>query len=107
MISHSPITTKAVLLQALADGPGYGRSLIARVLEDYGLVLHMGSVYPALLCLDDDGLIKVKRGMGGEDRSIWYELTKKGERLVEEHKLLVLKMFMKSKPKVTYEDSLY
>jgi DNA-binding PadR family transcriptional regulator len=88
-----PVTTKAALLQALhRDGPGCGVDLIKRVKLFAGLKLCMGSVYPALVLLDDYGFIREKRGER-VGRKIVYELTAKGKRASVAERLAVGKLF--------------
>ena len=52
---EAPVTTRVALLQALRDGPGYGRELILRVAEaSEGMVrLSPARVYAALDALAD------------------------------------------------------
>lgn len=89
-----PVTTKAALLQALLGKPGYGRDLILRVLKDSGIKLHVGSVYPALYSLEDDGLVRsVKRSKKAPQGTECYQLTKRGERKADEHRRKVALLY--------------
>ena len=78
---ETPLSARAALLQALAV-PGYGLDLIARVRRASGgrVRLRMGSVYPALLSLERQGLVRRRRVDGrrrGRPRQ-YYELTVPG-----------------------------
>ena len=79
---NTPLSAKAALLQGLAV-PGYGLELIERVRRgSAGLVrLRLGSVYPALRAMEQEGLLAVRRmratKRGGRPRR-YYELTPRG-----------------------------
>lgn len=86
------ITAKAALLQALIQGPGYGRELIDRVKKrtNGSVVLGPGSVYPALRDLEQDGLLESEEGeplveRAGRPRR-YYKLTAIGARAALEQK---------------------
>ena len=76
--------TAVALVQALRDGPGYGRELIRRVasLTEGELRLSPGRVYPALKSLAAARLISRRRvsagGARGARSRICYELTERG-----------------------------
>ena len=75
------VSARAALLQALIV-PGFGLDLIARVRRGSGgrVRLRMGSVYPALLSLERQGLVRRRRVDGrrrGRPRR-YYELTLSG-----------------------------
>src|SRR5687767_11112318 len=80
-----PISAQAALLQALTTGKGYGLELIERVKERTkgAVVLHQGSIYPALRSLERQGFIRSWDGgdtppeRGGRPRR-YYELTAEG-----------------------------
>jgi PadR family transcriptional regulator PadR len=79
----TPLSARAALLQALTV-PGYGLDLIERVRRGSGgrVSLRMGSVYPALLSLERQGLVRRRRIEGrrrGRPRR-YYELTVAGVR---------------------------
>lgn len=81
-----PISSKAALLQALVTGPGFGLELIERVKERTkgAVVLHQGSIYPALRDLEREGFLRSWDGettpdRGGRPRR-YYELTAEGRR---------------------------
>lgn len=81
-----PISAKAALLQALISKPGYGLDLIERVKNRTkgAVVLHQGSIYPALRDLERQGLLRSWDGettpdRGGRPRR-YYELTAEGRR---------------------------
>lgn len=83
----TPITAKAVLLQVLLEGPGYGTELRDRASRRTKGAINIlqGSLYPALRHLEEDGYI---RAVG--DKTIRaYELTKFGKALaLEQQKTL-------------------
>jgi PadR family transcriptional regulator PadR len=81
-----PLTAKAALLQALVQGEGFGLELIERVKERTNgeILLHQGSVYPALRALEREGLVESYEGeplpeRGGRPRR-YYHLTAEGAR---------------------------
>jgi len=91
-----PITAKAALLQVLVRGEGYGLELIERVEKhtDGKMVLHQGSVYPALRALEREGLIKSFKGAplperGGRPRR-YYKLTAEGAKAAVQHREVIL-----------------
>ncbi|MEE9132522.1 MAG: helix-turn-helix transcriptional regulator [Gemmatimonadota bacterium] len=55
-----PITAKTALLQELCAGPGYGLELIRRLYKSSGGRFRFleGAVYPALVALEREGLIR-------------------------------------------------
>ena len=74
----TPLSARAALLQALTV-PGYGLDLIERVRRSSGggILLRMGSVYPALASLESAGLVR-HRAVGAPRRGRprrYYELT--------------------------------
>lgn len=81
---NGPVTTRAALLQALRDGPGYGRELIGRVARLTGgrLRLSEARVYLALKALEKAGLAKASRvapgGRRGARARTYYDLTLRG-----------------------------
>jgi DNA-binding PadR family transcriptional regulator len=81
---EAPVTTRVALLQALRDGPGYGRELIRRVgrMTEGALRLTPGRVYPALKALAADRLIVPRRvspgGTRGARSRTYYDLTPRG-----------------------------
>jgi len=81
---EAPITTRAALLQALRDGPGYGRELIRRVqhMSEGRVRLSEGRVYPVLKALEEEGLVGasevVPRGRRGARSRTYYDLTLRG-----------------------------
>ena len=81
-----PVSAKAALLQALISKPGYGLDLIERVKDrtNGALLLHQGSIYPALRALEREGLLRSWDGettpeRGGRPRR-YHELTAEGRR---------------------------
>jgi DNA-binding PadR family transcriptional regulator len=78
------ITTRVAVLQALRDGPGYGRELIDRVGRITGGLLRLSParVYPSLQRLEDEGLVVSRyispKGARGARSRRYYELTPEG-----------------------------
>ena len=84
---RNPFSAKAALLQALTTGPGYGLELLERISDRTGdrVRLRLGSLYPALRALQQEGLVRSwdrSRRRGRPRR--YYELTIKGIRSAEE-----------------------
>lgn len=95
----SPLNAKTTLLQALDFADGYGLELIERVKEWTGgrMVLHQGSVYPALRALENDGLVRSYEHLtfsvkGGRPR-IYYTLTAAGRGVASEQFEIVHSLF--------------
>lgn len=98
---ESPLTAKAVLLQALAtDGPAYGAKIIKRVksMTKDKLTLHSGSVYPALTALQKEGLV-TKQADAENGRACYYALTTKGKAEARRQRDLVRIVFFPSEKK--------
>jgi DNA-binding PadR family transcriptional regulator len=83
------ITSRTAILQALRQGPGYGRQLMRRVDAVTGgrASLAPGSVYPTLKALEKARLVRkwtviAGRARGGRARA-YYELTVVGIREAE------------------------
>jgi DNA-binding PadR family transcriptional regulator len=81
---ETPLSAKAALLQSLTV-PGYGLDLLKRVQRDSaGLIrLRLGSIYPALRAMEQEGLVAVRPGQSGGHRGRprrYYELTLRGVR---------------------------
>jgi len=92
------VTARAALLQALREGPAYGRELVRRIARaTSGRVRFAeGSIYPALRRLQGDRLVRrwsvvPGRRRGGRARR-YYELTERGVRAsdAERRDLLLL-----------------
>lgn len=94
----TPFSTKAVILQELAEGTGYGSAMMDRVKErtEERLSLHSGSVYPALVAMEKEGLIRKKKG-AEVGRACYYYLTAKGRKLAEEQRLLAKIIFVEAR----------
>ena len=96
---EAPISTKAAILAALAEESGYGSAIMDRVAGDTEgkMTLHSGSVYPALVSLEREGFIRKRKdltaGSTVANRACYYELTKKGRDLVEEHRRIAMAVF--------------
>lgn len=95
----APVTAKAALLQALADGEGFGLELVSRVRERTAgkLELGSGSVYPALRELEREGLVASREAdplpeRGGRPRR-YYKLTAEGVRALRETRAVVRGLF--------------
>lgn len=79
-----PLTTRAVLLQLLREGPRYGAELCQRFkkLTDGRVRLAPGRVYPVLKELEGKGILRafrvVPRGRRGGRARIYYDLTPRG-----------------------------
>jgi transcriptional regulator len=71
-------------LQTLGPLHGYG---IARRIEqtsEHALVLNYGTIYPALLKLEQDGYIKSEWGVSDNNRKAkFYKLTRAGQKQLE------------------------
>lgn len=83
------VTARTAILQALRQGPGYGRLLMRRVSTATGgrASLAPGSVYPVLKALGKARLVRkwtviAGRARGGRART-YYELTVAGVREAE------------------------
>lgn len=79
------------LLQALVPSDGYGLELIERVRVTTvdRILLHQGTIYPALRTLERNGLVVGYDGespavTGGRPRR-YYKLTSAGQRAAVEH----------------------
>ncbi|MGH9320018.1 MAG: PadR family transcriptional regulator [Vicinamibacteria bacterium] len=80
----SPLTTRVALLQALREGPGYGKDLIRRVarMTSGAMRLSPARVYPCLQTLAREGLATARTVTPGRSRGArarrYYELTPLG-----------------------------
>src|SRR5919107_128452 len=75
-----------VLRTLAAMGPQHGFGLAKRILQvsEGVLDLNQGTLYPALLRLEQRGWIKSSWGVSDNNRKAkFYELTRQGERQVE------------------------
>ncbi|HWM95219.1 MAG TPA: PadR family transcriptional regulator [Thermoanaerobaculia bacterium] len=100
MSAPTRIDPKTALLQALVSGDGYGLELIQRVkVRNAGkVVLHQGSIYPALRALEQDGLVESYESepmaeRGGRPR-IYYRLTGEGRRAALEERPSLIGLFV-------------
>jgi PadR family transcriptional regulator PadR len=98
------VTARTAILQALREGPGYGRLLMRRVGAATGgrASLAPGSVYPTLRALERDGLVRTwtviaGRARGGRART-YYELTMAGIREAELEAAALLGMTLAGRP---------
>lgn len=89
---EGPVTTRGALLQALRDGPAYGRELIRRVerMTAGRLRLSEARVYPLLKALVQAGLATATRvapkGRRGARSRTYYDLTVRGVELSGEER---------------------
>lgn len=98
----APVFTQAALLETLLLGKGYGSSLAKHIsnVTNGAMRLKSGSLFPALLNLEEDGLIQK---VSGEVRSgigrprVYYELTSLGKQIARENRKIVLAIFSDSK----------
>ncbi len=94
----SPLTARAIALQLLTDGEGFGLDLIerARAKTSGAVVPKQGSLYPALAALKDDGLAVVVREEPRQGRPARiYVLTDKGQEVAAAQRAAVLALFGK------------
>ena len=81
---ESPVTTRAAVLLALRDGPGYGLELIRRVARQSGGLIRLSGarVYPALKALEEERLVTssivAPKGRRGARARTYYDLTVAG-----------------------------
>jgi DNA-binding PadR family transcriptional regulator len=89
----SPLSTQAVLLTELERKFASGAEIIERINQRVALKLSAGSVYPALLNMEGERLIKRKLVRGGrrssEGRALYFELTAKGRRQARLNRMLI------------------
>ena len=100
------ITARAALLQALREGPGYGRELVRRISRASAGRLRFaeGSIYPALRRLATARLVRSwavvpGRRRGGRART-YYELTERGVRVSEADRAALLRLAAPESPHV-------
>ena len=98
------ITARTALLQALREGPGYGRELVRRIRRASAGRLRFaeGSIYPALRRLDAARLVRTwgvvpGRRRGGRART-YYELTERGVRASEADRAVLLRLAAPESP---------
>src|SRR5262245_16884303 len=81
-------TLDLLILHTLQRGPlhGYAIAQTIHLLSDAVLKVEEGSLYPALYRLELDGAIAASWGVSENNRRAkYYELTKRGRKLVAEH----------------------
>ena len=83
-------TLDTLVLRVLADAPLHGYA-VARRLEDAGLPVEEGSLYPALYRLEKRGLLRAEWGTSElERRAKFYHITPKGRTtLIEDGRALL------------------
>ena len=76
-----------MILQTLRSmGPQHGYGIARRIeqVSGDGLALNQGTLYPALVRLEQDGLVKSRWGVSDNNRRAkFYALTRLGERRLE------------------------
>ena len=104
------VTARTALLQALREGPGYGRDLVRRVRKASAGRLRFaeGSIYPALRSLEVARLVRSwgvvpGRRRGGRART-YYELTERGVRASESDRAALLRLAAPERPRVPDPD---
>ena len=104
------ITARTALLQALREGPGYGRELVRRIRRASAGRLRFaeGSIYPALRRLDAARLVRSwgvvpGRRRGGRART-YYELTERGVRASEADRAALLRLAAPESPRLPGPD---
>lgn len=102
-----PVAARAALLQVLVHGEGFGLDLIERVRSrtNGAVVLHQGSIYPALRALEREGLVTSREGdplpeRGGRPR-VYYKLTALGQDEALANRDAVIGLFGTLIPEVT------
>jgi DNA-binding PadR family transcriptional regulator len=92
------VTARTALMQALREGPGYGRDLVRRIgrASSGRLRFAEGSIYPALRRLATARLVRSwdvvpGRRRGGRARA-YYELTERGVRVSEADRAALLRL---------------
>ncbi len=100
------VTARVALLQALREGPGYGRELVRRIGRASAGRLRFaeGSIYPALRRLQAARLVRSwgvvpGRRRGGRAR-IYYELTERGVRASEADRAALLRLATPEGPRL-------
>ncbi len=100
------VTARTALLQALREGPGYGRDLVRRVRKASAGRLRFaeGSIYPALRSLEAARLVRSwavvpGRRRGGRART-YYELTERGVRASESDRAALLRLAAPAPPRM-------
>lgn len=90
------LSPKGALLQALVRGDSYGLELIdcVKELTEGKVVLHQGTVYPALRALEKEGLVESYESeplqeRGGRPR-VYYSLTAAGRKISGEQRTAAL-----------------
>ena len=98
------ITARTALLQALREGPGYGRELVRCISRASAGRLRFaeGSIYPALRHLEAARLVRSwevvpGRRRGGRART-YYELTERGVRVSEADRAALLRLAAPESP---------
>ena len=100
------VTARVALLQALREGPGYGRELVRRIRRASASRLRFaeGSIYPALRRLEAARLVRSwdvvpGRRRGGRART-YYELTERGVRASEADRAVLLRLAVPESPRL-------
>jgi transcriptional regulator len=84
-------TLDTLVLRVLSDGPRHGYA-IARRLEDAGLEVEEGSLYPALYRMEKRGLLRAEWGTSELDRRAkFYHLTRRGRTALQKDQASLLR----------------
>lgn len=113
MSVSSPVTARALLLQALTQGPAYEVDLLKWVVRQSKGQVHLrqGDACPLLLRMEREGLVKGYERQVSLDATInrdvrrppprFYKLTKEGSKKAQENRGIIANLFFFSrKPKV-------
>ena len=76
-----------LVLRTLSSGERHGFGILKRIEQMSGqeIVVHQGSLYPALYRLERNGSIQSRTGISENNRKAkYYSLTPKGESLLQE-----------------------
>jgi len=98
------LTARTALLQALREGPGYGREFVRRISRASAGRLRFaeGSIYPALRRLEAGRLVRSWRVVPGRRRGgrarTYYELTERGVRASEVDRAALLRLVAPDRP---------
>jgi PadR family transcriptional regulator PadR len=98
------VTARTALLQALRDGPGFGRDFVRRIRRASAGRLRFaeGSIYPALRSLEAARIVRSwsvvpGRRRGGRART-YYELTERGVTASEAVREVLLRLAQPESP---------
>lgn len=75
-----PLNSKSIVLAVLSVGYATGAEIIRRVKDQVGMSVQVGSIYPAMAMLEEDGLIRIRKRGGRRVRGNVYELSSDGRK---------------------------